>query len=145
MRREQYSGKKQIFTVDGIPVRGLSDADDAIVATMDEETFGQPQVDLYGRNAQHVENSSQTGVISVKLKNSSPDHIRLTALYKASAPISAVASKDIGTNAAGCLGRDCRIKKAPDYQRGKSAQDVVYEFACGELKIAHDGPRIIPI
>lgn len=145
MRREYYSGKKQVVTVNGIPLRGLSDADDAIMAVMDEETFGQPQVDLSGGNSQHVENASETGVITVKLKNSSPDLLTLSALQKARAPIEAVAVKDIGTNTAGCLGRNCQIKKAPDYQRGKTPQDITWEFTCGELKITHDSPRVLPV
>ena len=64
MRREYYSGKKQVVSVNiaGVPhpLRGLSDADDAIMIALDEETFGQAQVDLSGKNSQHVENSSRT-------------------------------------------------------------------------------------
>lgn len=145
MRRESYSGKKQIVALDGIPLRGMSDADDAITVTLDEETFGQPQVDLSGKNGQHVENNSRTGVVSIKLKAASPDHATLMALYNASAPISAITVKDIGTNSAGAIGRDARIKKSPDYVRGKAPQDIVYEFSCVELKINHDGPRILAV
>lgn len=145
MRRESYSGKKQIVALDGIPLRGISDADESILATQTENTFDDAEVDLAGKNGCHVENASTKGTITVTLKFSSPDHATLTALYKARAPISAVTIKDIGTNAAGVIGRDCRIKKAPDYKRGKKPGDVVYEFSCVELIISQDGPRIIAV
>ena len=145
MRRETYSGKKQIVAMNGAPIRGLSDADDAIVATLFEETFGPPQVDLYGQNAQLVENMNISGTITVKVKNSSPDLTTLSVMERSRAPIAAVTVKDIGTNTAGVIGRTCHIQRAPDYQRGKTPQDVVWVFVCGELKITHDGPRILPV
>ena len=143
--RRAYSGRDNIFTVDGIPLVDLSDADDAIVFATAEDLFLDPDIDQNGEGA-HVENTNQWGTATVKIKRTSiADLARLTALYQARAPIQAVVSVDISTKSASAMGIDCRIARQPGYTRGKRSPDVEVMFKCIQVVITHDGPRITPV
>lgn len=143
--RKEYSGKDQIVAIDGIPLVDLSDADDAIVAEITEDRFGEPSMDLYG-DGRHVENRNGSGTVTLRIKNTSiVDSKRLTALEKAGAPILAITFKDLGTLTGGFMAKDCRIAKAPTMTRGKTPSDQEWMFRVISLSIAHDGPRISPI
>jgi hypothetical protein len=144
-RRKEYSGRDQIVAVDGIPLVDLSDADDAIVAELDEDEYGDPAIDLYGEG-RHVRNNRQSGKVTVRIKETSiVDLKRLTALQQGNAPISAITHKDLSTNTAGFIGKDAKILRAPTLTRGKVGSDVEFVFNCIKLTITHDGPRVFPI
>lgn len=144
-RRAEYSGRDQIVAIDGIPLVDLSDADDAIVAEMDEDEYGDPAIDLYGEGA-HVRNNRQSGTVTIRIKSTSiVDLKRLNALYLGNAPISAITHKDLGSNIAGFIGKNAKISRAPTMTRGKMPSDTEWVFRVIKLTITHDGPRVYPI
>lgn len=143
--RASYSGKKQIVTIGPagvmLPLVDLSDADDAIQAEMNEETFLDPSIDLYGEG-QHNENSNESGKIMLTIKSSSIADLARLEIYRKLKVTLSVITKDLTTRMAGVVGRNGKIKKAPNYVRGKVGNDPQYVIECINLDITQDGPRI---
>lgn len=142
---KEYSSRDQIVSVGPVgallPLVDLADADDAILASMYEAKFGKPMKDLYGKVARHVKNNDDSGTVTLRIKSTSVSDLGyLSGLEAAGAAVS-VTGKDLSTKIASFVGLDCRIERAPDYQRGKNAVDIVFLLVCGKLKITHDGPR----
>ena len=145
MRRETYSGRYQIFSINGAPLLDVSDDDDAVVVDYDEDMHLDPAIGLYGEG-QHVENARDSGIVTIKIKSSAISDLRILQSYADSkAPISAITGRDLTTQVAGFLAQNCVIQRVPPYQRGKNPVATSWAFRAIHIKITHDGPRVSPV
>lgn len=145
MRRETYSGRNQIFSINGAPLLDVSDDDDAVLVDYDEDMHLDPAIGLYGEG-QHVENARDSGLVTIKIKSGAVSDLRLLQSYAESkAPISAITGRDLTTQVAGFLAQNCVIQRVPAYQRGKNPGATSWAFRAIHIKITHDGPRISPV
>lgn len=126
-----------------VPILGLSDSDDSIQASMNEELFDDPDMDLSGEFGRHIENANQSGNITLEVKNSSPSLSILQTYVDGRLPLEVVI-KDSTTMMAGVIGNDGRAV-VPEFVRGKRPANPTFVIKCTKLKINHDGPRTSPI
>lgn len=122
-----YSMLNVSATLDGLPVRGLFDGDDAVVVNQGADVgtmlIGADGSSLFSQSADH---SAQ---ISIKLQHTSPTHRQLIQKWKQQRagrligfPFDVI---DTGSNEGGTADK-CFIMQAPSDSKGKNA--VVREW-----------------
>lgn len=149
--RVAYDPKGQIVSIGPdipggpmIPLVDLADTDDAIQASMNEDRYGDPAMDLRGEG-QHQENANLSGKVTLTIKRTSIADLKaLTLLEKTKATVK-ISCRDLSSQTAGFIGKGGKVARQPDYVRGKMAGDPQYVITCIKLEITHDGPRISPV
>lgn len=146
-RRQQWSGRDLIVMANKtVPLKGLSDADDAVIVERMNPLYEEPHLDLYGENGVHVKNNVNAIRITLKFKVGATVALAfLDSIIKGGQPLISLTGRNLGSDTSAFLGYNVALVSDGQWGGGKNPVEPTFGFTATDGDITHGGQRILPV
>jgi hypothetical protein len=141
--RQQWSGRDIVITGDGLPFRGLSEADDAVTVEYIEPLYHDSVVDRNGDNGVHVENPKRKLRIQLKfMVGATADLARMHAQIELRKPFVTFNGRNLGSSTSAFTASNVAIKTVGQWSGSNKPMEVTFELEATKGQIIHGGQRV---
>lgn len=136
-----YDPAKYIAVVDGVPVVDPADAEDAFMATYNEDRVTVVK-GMYGRGGFEINRATDAG-FTIKTKGKSPDNARFAQIDKLKRQVR-LAFINKNSNEEVASTRAAMVQTHPGVSGGTAQQDKTWVFGAGEADLFPGGNKTDP-
>lgn len=136
---QTYDPEKVQILVAGVPVVGF--AEGSMIKATRTSDLNTLNVGAQGQ-ADFVKSADKSGEVSITIKHNSPSNAVFQTLHNQDAKVPIVCvDVNIGTQF-GFNAMECKVKKQPDFERGKEINECEWVFVVAELN--YNWPTFTP-
>lgn len=147
MGRQTWSGRDLIIMANKtFPLKGLSDADDAVIVEDVNPLFQDPHFDLTGENAVHVADETEGIRITLKFKIGATASLTyLDGIKKTRTPLVQMTGKNAGSDTSAFWGENVALTNRGQWGGGKNPVEPTFTFVATKGDFNHGGQRVLPV